>query len=473
MFGVVPSVSLCIQIPDSPNDSFFSGQPFVSIKDKILQPSSPYRHSVELVQLVSENHSNDGRSSSKPVMVILSDGGPDHRVTYGSVKVAMIALFCRLDLDALICIQMCPYQSWTNPAERVMSTLNLALQNVSLMRDSMSEPQERAIKYKNTIGAIRSVVEDMPEIEPALLQSTSAVISLLEERFARMKLKEKPIKICPAATTDEIVDNFDAVHFIDSSLVMGQLQQEHLKDAADLKVFMKEHCHSSHYLFQVKKCAKESCSYCSNHPVRLPQHEYEKLKFLPLPRLNVTKDHYRKFTEVYGQEPSEEDRPSLAPTVSSEAKEADKENKKLLVAGKVRSVIVCSDCSKPRCVYAAASLGSEDRNQLKCLVETKVYTCGSILFPPESPLHRTVICRQNLSCLSPMETQYYSGVATAFPPVCWYCAGPEEMLTNDEFMDNLRSQYAVVRPICFLCRSDGKRPATWGASNVAKCSRKQ
>ena len=161
----------------------------------------------------------------------------------------------------------------------------------------------------------------------------------------------------------------------------------------------------------------------------------------------------------------------LAPSPTSEAKEADKENKKLLVGGKVRSIMVCSECNKPRCVYTAASLSSEERNRLKCLAETRVYTCGSTLFPPESPLHRTIVCRQTLNCSSVMETQYYSGVSTAFPPVCWHCASPEEMLTNDEFMEDLRSQYAVVRPICFLCRSDGKRPATWGASNVAKRSK--
>ena len=45
LFGIVPSVSLVIEIPDSPNDSFFTGQPFVSSKDKITQPSFPYRHS--------------------------------------------------------------------------------------------------------------------------------------------------------------------------------------------------------------------------------------------------------------------------------------------------------------------------------------------------------------------------------------------------------------------------------------------
>ena len=233
---------------------------------------------------------------------------------------------------------------------------------------------------------------------------------------------------------------------------------------------MDEHCHSSRYLFQIKKCTKESCSHCSQHPIRLPQDEFEKLKFIPLPRLNLTKDHYKKFTEIYGQSPSEEDRPSLAPTSTFEAKEADKENKKLLIGGKMRSIIVCSVCNKPRCVYAAANLASAEKNHLKCLAETQVYTCGSILFPPESPLHRTIVCRQTLTCQSPMETHYYSGVATTFPPVCWFCASREEMLTNDEFMDGLRSQYAVVRPICFLCRSNGKRPATWGANNVAKRS---
>ena len=66
-----------------------------------------------------------------------------------------------------------------------------------------------------------------------------------------------------------------------------------------------------------------------------------------------------------------------------------------------------------------------------------------------------------------MEAKYYSSSCTTFPPVCWYCASPEETLADDELVQDLRGQFAVVRPICFLCRSDGKRPATWGACNVA------
>lgn len=58
---------------------------------------------------------------------------------YGSEKVSMIALYFHLDLDATVCMRICPYQSWTNPAEQIMSTLNLALQNVSLMREKMDD----------------------------------------------------------------------------------------------------------------------------------------------------------------------------------------------------------------------------------------------------------------------------------------------------------------------------------------------
>ena len=67
-------------------------------------------------------------------------------------------------------------------------------------------------------------------------------------------------------------------------------------------------------------------------------------------------------------------------------------------------------------------------------------------------------------------TQYLSSVCVKFP-VCYFCGSPEETLAEDECVQTLKTLYAVVRPICFFGRSDGKRPATWGASNVAKRSK--
>lgn len=93
---------------------------------------------------------------------------------------------------------------------------------------------------------------------------------------------------------------------------MGDLTQETLKNAKDWQAFLKDHCSASRYLFQVKKCGKDTCSYCCLHPVRLPQSEFNRVNFVPLPLMNTSKDHCKKFEELYGQLPSEVDRPSLA-----------------------------------------------------------------------------------------------------------------------------------------------------------------
>ena len=91
---------------------------------------------------------------------------------------------------------------------------------------------------------------------------------------------------------------------------------------------------------------------------------FNSLSFLPLPLLDTSKEHFPKFTHVYGQLPSGRDRPSLIPVASEEAKEIDKERKSALVRGKVRATIACGECSKPRCIYSPSKLSpkSVERN---------------------------------------------------------------------------------------------------------------
>ena len=330
----------------------------------------------------------------------------------------------------------------------------------------MDDTYEKAIKNKNNLTEIRSAIEEIPGLGEAVIGSIAPVVNLLNERFARMKLKENKVKVCSAASQDDILDNFECIHFIEADLDMHRLTQADLKKAPALQAFMDKHCHSSHYLF--KKCGQDSCYYCLEHPVRLPQSEFERLNFIPLPLMNATKDHYKSYQDLYGQVPSEVDRPSKAPTVNSEAKAVDRENSKLLVAGKVRSVIHCGECNKPRCIYVTSRLDEEEKEHVEQCVHSRTYTCGSELFPSESQVHNTIICRRSLNCSDPMEAQYYSSTCVKFPPVCWFCGSPEEALCDEDCMQSMRKEYAIVRPICFLCRSDGKRPATWGPLNVAK-----
>ena len=64
---------------------------------------------------------------------VYTNGGPDHQVNFLSVQLSCIALFLTHDLDYLVAVRTPPYNSWKNPAEHVMSELNLALQTVGVM----------------------------------------------------------------------------------------------------------------------------------------------------------------------------------------------------------------------------------------------------------------------------------------------------------------------------------------------------
>ena len=74
-----------------------------------------------------------------------SDGGPDHRCNYTSVKLSLIGLFKDLNLDRLVALRTAPGNSWANPVERIMSIINLGLQGVGVMRTAGSEQFEKSI----------------------------------------------------------------------------------------------------------------------------------------------------------------------------------------------------------------------------------------------------------------------------------------------------------------------------------------
>ena len=57
-----------------------------------------------------------------PILLLYTDGGPDHRLTFVSVQVSLICIFLALDLDFLCAVRTPPYHSWKNPAGRIMAS---------------------------------------------------------------------------------------------------------------------------------------------------------------------------------------------------------------------------------------------------------------------------------------------------------------------------------------------------------------
>ena len=433
LHGIVPSVVFAVAIPEDSSDSFYRGQALVTNKDKVSQPSSAIRHSTEMTELICTHFSADGKTSSCSIAVVVSDGGPDHRVTFGSVQVASLAMFRALDLDMLVCVRTCPYQSWQNVAERAMSTLNLALQNVSLARTPMLERFEQLVKNKNTIGELRDCIKKYPELCGALRDSMSQPLITVSGRFQAMKVKDTPVKVGVPASDTGMTEQFQQALLFDPTLTQDDLSAKTLQKATQYQKFVSTHCHASQYMFQIKKCNSSECEYCCEHPVRLSPEVFETLSFLPLPLLDSTKEHYQKFDVLYGQRPSDKDRPTRVPAPSEEAKEVDKTRRSLLVCGKVRGVICCGECHKPRCVYSQTTLSKEELNELNRIRESRLYTCGSSLFPSGSSHESNIVVRTALVCTSYVESQYYSAVLVHFEPVCYYCGLDEETLVeNDE-----------------------------------------
>ena len=143
----------------------------------------------------------------------------------------------------LIAVRTCPYQSWTNPADCVMSILNLALQNVPLERKEMDKEFEKVMKNKKNVKAVRDVIKSHPEMKSKVEGSLKPVTDLLDERFQRMKLKERQFKSAAVATDNEMESMFEEVKNVDSSIQPDYLRSKDLAKAKDYQAFMEAHCH--------------------------------------------------------------------------------------------------------------------------------------------------------------------------------------------------------------------------------------
>ena len=298
-FSVIPSVALQVEIPDKFEDSWYHGQVFVGIKDAVFQSSSPLRHATELHSTLLS------RVANRTILFIYSDQGPDHRLTYVSVQISLIALFLNLNLDFLVACRTAPNHSWKNLVERIMSLLNIGLQCIGLMRAKMSDKFKSSIKNCNNLHQLR---EKCGSRRDEASGSLKPAVDHLHDVFKRLELKGKSFEIYKAAAEDEIQEFWEVLLLVDATLESEDTTKKSIKQKTDMCAFMK-HCYKiRHYSFQIKKCGSSSCKICK--PVRMDSEMFSKVNFLPdlIPQGD---GHYKHFADVYGQKTSEQYRPSL------------------------------------------------------------------------------------------------------------------------------------------------------------------
>jgi len=115
------------------------------------------------------------------VLVLQTDGGPDHSLKRLATKLALIAMFKDIDLDHLVVLRCAPNGSAMNKVERSMSVLNIPLAHVALKRGEMPAWAEEAVKNCNSMASVRVVAEKEDAKQQKALQDVVALAKELND----------------------------------------------------------------------------------------------------------------------------------------------------------------------------------------------------------------------------------------------------------------------------------------------------
>ena len=162
-----------------------------------------------------------------------------------------------------------------------MSTLNLGLQSVGLMRQAGSEEFEADGARCNSLQDLRKAGERKPQFRIEALDSVAPVKVLLNQVFQCQQLKNRSIQVSTAVPQSDI----DSLWHSLSNVFTNECPNPHqvtkkssLHNLPELVQFMSHCCRLRHYFFEVKKCGEKFCKLCK--PVRLPEEIFKQIKLL-------------------------------------------------------------------------------------------------------------------------------------------------------------------------------------------------
>lgn len=126
-------------------------------------------------------------------------------------------MFLLDNCDYVLAMRTAPHQSYRNWVERIMSTLNLALQTIAIERRKMSDQMEHIIKSLNTMVSIRKAADKNYSFKTALTDSLEPVKSSLNSLFERLSLKQKNFMIGSPASDNLMEELWQALRDLDDT----------------------------------------------------------------------------------------------------------------------------------------------------------------------------------------------------------------------------------------------------------------
>ena len=134
--------------------------------------SSALFNATEIAKVLISKYGS--KEAVPPILILYTDGGPEHHTTFLSVKIALICLQKFLSLDQVLAVCTAPGHSYHNPAEKINCVLNLGLYGIGCMRKHSTDPEfEQTLHNCSGLGDVRKLIEKNSERNTKLLKETS------------------------------------------------------------------------------------------------------------------------------------------------------------------------------------------------------------------------------------------------------------------------------------------------------------
>ena len=397
-------------------------------------------------------------------------------------------------------VQWAPPHDGEEPLWQPATNLVGVLDKVEEWRRSRLSPEELKVEDTKAAAAATEAKEQEAKAEAALKATAKAeaavkaakeekqrrlhtqfkaaiykVIDMVKPRLTALKLKNKYVE-CPEpappeveaelhASLRELDDQYDPKYSLMSQLKKMPVLEELLMDP--------QHTFDSTYMLSMQDCENEGCKFgCvgwSNVPIKAK----EMLRCKPMLPMNDPDNpgHMYAFDEaaVLAGGTSERDFPSKKGLTSAEEEERRKKDKgKELHPSKVRAVVICSNCGRPRCIYARLKDEATPLfKKLDSYLESVDYTCGDPLFPEDvedgdKKLTTIFYISEATTCRSLMEKNYFNygglGGREEFEHVCARCGKwqEESPLINLKALTAIELKGKTPLPLCTECETSAK-----------------
>lgn len=165
----------------------------------------------------------ENESLAKPVLIIISDGGPDENPRYKRVIEIAIHHFVKRDLDGLFIATNAPGRSAFNRVERRMAPLSRDLCGLILPHD----------EYGNHLNSKNETID----------------IELEKKNF------QKPGEVLAKVWSENVIDNYPTIATFVSEMDPEFKDNLILKDSS----WCDKHITFGQYLLQITKCDDRNC----------------------------------------------------------------------------------------------------------------------------------------------------------------------------------------------------------------------